>query len=343
MINKSKAAILVTALFVCITSQASTLPGFAPEDPLPEIEPGYTTKIKICSSPSHDTERASILPPKHLLADNGINFRDVRAYFEHCECNGLTKTLIVGAMRGSGIPSLGHNDTEKICWATVMTDLDAYGLRAYNFFLIDIGLPHDSLESKFGFSPSPDMIMDVINLSRQTLGLRPDQEGFDRVIFENLPLNIAFSPRAVANALDVLKPNGLLISSGFPEINLVRDDGEFKDDPSFSKITLVGGKLAFYYKLDDDGCILLHSYSWVRCVSFEECQDIERAIAESFPNIFAQLKEYFGPKIVAQTTLGLRNILTPHSSFWQSDNPETWPRWEFGENPLKEVLLFVKR
>jgi hypothetical protein len=198
MINKSKTAIVVTALFTCIASQASILSRLRFEDLSPAVEPEYSIEITappgLNANPFQETNRDDILPDRELLASNGINFRDLSAYFDYCRRKNLKSILIVGEVRGFRISNLQYDDDRKICHAVKYTDLYSYGEKAYDYFLIDLGWEegHYSLDIKFGFSPSPDMFMNVMNLSRQTLGLTPDQKGFDRVIFENLPPGLAF-------------------------------------------------------------------------------------------------------------------------------------------------------
>jgi hypothetical protein len=241
MINRSKAVIIVTALFTCITGYASS--SLAPDIPegLPEyqrITEGMLKEIVTDSDGEYDyvlpvksspftkenayffaARRETVLPKEEFLAGNRINYRDLPSYFAYCERFGLTPTAIVGEVRGGKIGYYELDEDEGALSVRLSTELIWYP-NPYHYFFIDIHYMNKdtdedangiNLDKALGLTPSPDQICDAKELS--SLLPQLGERRFGLVVFEFLPIEVAYSREAVSGALSILAPGGKLLAS----------------------------------------------------------------------------------------------------------------------------------
>ena len=116
-------------------------------------------------------------------------FKNVTSYMEWVQEKNLKKTLIIGSGR---VENSNYESASAL-----------YGDgRQYNYFLIDNNPAR-----------CPDMVGNVENLDLQ-------DESYDCIIFENLPMDVSFTPKVVASAFKILRKGGKLVISSFPRLTL---------------------------------------------------------------------------------------------------------------------------
>jgi SAM-dependent methyltransferase len=133
---------------------------------------------------------------KELYPDDQFRFDSSKSYLDFVASKNLDSIIVVGNTRAD--------------FKEGNTSIDKHAI-----FFVDIGSTAKGL---------PDLECDVKNM--RSIMLREhgiNDNSFDCIIFESLPLWASFSPNAINGSLKLLKPGGRLILNSYPRMIVARN------------------------------------------------------------------------------------------------------------------------
>lgn len=255
-------------------------------------------------------DRNNSLPDSQYLSENGINFRNPQAYTALMNAKGLPATIIVGSGR--------MNDNDLIAYEN-----------PYNYLLVDLVNSAAADTSShwreiIGFGDfifhygdaKPDVDSDIMKLSADVFG----SGQYNYIIFENVPMNSSLTRPAIEDALSLLAPGGVIVSSRFPRIAGI---GICIEEFSNFMQLHFGDKYTFFYELGEGGVLENHSDFIIDITDPESAASMsEKEQFELLNSHKETFLEYFGDKAREQIAdIAFREIVLG-SAFWPSSSEQ---------------------